>query len=311
MAHTNFKKVTCFVNLDHLPSLTQTLKDHGIWANKALGQNFLLDQNITDRIARAACINDANVIEVGPGPGGLTRSLLRAHAKRVIAIEKDTRFIALLQDLVQASQQRLMIEHHDATRVTVYDLIEKYSLETPVHIVANLPYNVGTHLLIDWLHQTDVIASMTLMFQKEVADRITAKPNIPGVLREVSQHYGRLSILSQYICDVQTIQILPPTAFTPPPKVHSAVVRFIPRHISAQERQLLPHLEKVTHLAFQQRRKMLSTSLKSIFSMEDFDMLEKKECGIMRTHRPENLPLAAFVAMAEHIQTNTHKTITP
>lgn len=288
------------MNLENLPSLAQTLKDHGIWAKKALGQNFLLDQNVTDAIARDAQINDATVIEVGPGPGGLTRSLLRAGAKRVIALEKDARFVKILHDLELASHNVLTVIEGDATHYTLDHIFAHCHVEGPVHIVANLPYNVGTHLLIDWLHHTQHISSMTLMFQKEVADRITAQPNILGVAKEQSKHYGRLSILSQYICDVRMVRVLPPSAFTPPPKVHSAVVRFKPKSRDAKSIELLPYLEHITGRAFQQRRKMLSSSLKNLLSPHDFENLSVGDHPIYPTQRPENLTLGAFIRLAEY-----------
>ena len=298
------------MELDDLPSLTQTLKDYDIWANKSLGQNFLLDQNITDRIAKDARIQDETVIEIGPGPGGLTRSLLRMGARRIVTLEKDRRFVDILGDLARASQGRLSVMEGDATKYSISDICALNDITGPVHIVANLPYNVGTNLLIDWLHKRDGIASMTLMFQKEVADRIIAQPNIPGVPKDVSKHYGRLSIISQYICDVRMVQVLPPTAFTPAPKVHSAVVRFVPKNLTRGEIELIPYLEKITHTAFQQRRKMLTTSLKNILNADDFTALESGdialgEIPIKGTNRPENLTLNAFIKMAQYMRTRT------
>lgn len=258
---------------------------HDLWAKKSLGQNFLLDQNITDRIARHAHVEGACVLEIGPGPGGLTRSLLRHGALRVIAIEKDRRCINLLQSLVEASSHRLTVVEADAMHLDLLQVIQEYELEAPFHIVANLPYNIGTQLLIHFYKQLDVIRSLTLMFQKEVADRIVAVPK--------TKDYGRLSILSQFLCDSKILFHLPPSAFTPPPKVTSSVVHFIPRTLSTDERNLVPCLEKVTQTTFGQRRKMLRSTLKTIFTEAMMNT-----CGLDLNKRPEDLSVQDFVMLA-------------
>lgn len=283
------------LSLAGLPSLKDLLMAHDLWAKKSLGQNFLLDQNITDRIARHACIEGACVLEIGPGPGGLTRSLLRHGAARVIAIEKDSRCIRLLQSLVEASSQRLTVVESDAMRLDLFHAMESYGMTQPFCIVANLPYNIGTQILLNFYKQLDGIHSLTLMFQKEVADRIVALPK--------TKDYGRLSILSQFLCKSEIVFHLPPSAFTPPPKVTSAVVHFVPKMLSDQEKKLVPFLEKITQTTFGQRRKMLRSTLKTIF---DDAMLNA--CGIDLNKRPEDLSVQDFVMLAQILSTSSSNT---
>lgn len=237
------------MNADELPTLRQELEARDLWANKRLGQHFLLDMNITRRIARAAGdLRDQTVIEVGPGPGGLTRALLEAGA-HVVSIEKDERFLPLLEPLVAWSGEHLRVVHGDALALDQEQLVHG----PPVHIVSNLPYNVGTELLVRWLKAGAWRGPMTLMFQKEVAQRIVAKPG--------SEAYGRLAVLAQARCDPRLEFTVPARAFTPPPKVDSAIVRLTDRT------DAYPHLdalERVTAAAFGQRRKMLRSALKSL-----------------------------------------------
>ena len=266
--------------LDGLPSLKETVDQFGLAAKKSLGQNFLLNMDTVRKVARmAGKLGDCTVIEIGPGPGGLTRALLEAGAKRVISIEHDPRCIEALQPLVIKAEGRLSVVHADALTVRPQDLCPG----EPLKIVANLPYNVGTQLLVNWLHDLDNVQSMTLMFQKEVALRIVAKPR--------TADYGRLTILSQYLADVQKMFDLPPGAFSPPPKVTSSIVNLIPK--TGVDLSILPALEKITHAAFGQRRKMIRSSLSSLFAVDDLAFL-----GIKETARAEELLLEQFVKLA-------------
>ncbi len=264
---------------DSLPPLRDVIAAHGLRAKKALGQNFILDTNITDKIARqAGDLNGFSVFEIGPGPGGLTRSLIRSNAAKIIAVEFDERAVAALQGL---PKDKLEIVHGDALRLNLLPLAE-----APRVIVANLPYNIATPLLTGWLkqirEQDDAFRSMTLMFQKEVADRIVAAPG--------SKIYGRLSILCQWLCDARVCFDLPPSAFTPAPKVSSSIVHFIPRAREANWPEFRA-LEKVTAAAFGQRRKMIRTTLKDYAAKLD-------ELGIDPTLRAENLTVQQFIELA-------------
>jgi 16S rRNA (adenine1518-N6/adenine1519-N6)-dimethyltransferase len=240
------------VSLDRLAPMREGLAAHGLDAKKAFGQHFLLDLNLTAKIARLAGPFDQGVvIEVGPGPGGLTRALLGAGA-RVIAIERDARFAPMLSELAEAADGRLKVIQGDALAIEETHLV---AAGEPVRIVANLPYNISAPLLIKWLTGPLHPASMTLMFQKEVADRITA---LPG-----QSAYGRLSVIAQAVCEAETVMALPARAFTPPPKVDSAVVRFTPKAERPSD-AVLSALQRVTAAAFGQRRKMLRSSLKAV-----------------------------------------------
>lgn len=242
--------------LDALPPLRDALKDHGLLADKRFGQHFLLDLNLTRKIARlAAPLEDSVVIEVGPGPGGLTRALLAEGAAKVVAIERDPRFLPLLAGVAAASDGRLTVVEGDALKVDGAALAATHGPGLRPQVVANLPYNVATPLLVGWLTGPFRPASLTLMFQKEVADRIAAPPG--------SDAYGRLSVLAQATSMARVAMTLPARAFTPPPKVDSAVVTLIPRP-DAPDATLLAALERVTAAAFGQRRKMLRSSLKAL-----------------------------------------------
>lgn len=262
--------------------MRDVIAQHELGARKTLGQHFLLDLNLTSRIARASGdLTQGTVIEVGPGPGGLTRALLAEGAARVIAVERDRRCIAALQDLVAASDGRLELVEDDATR------LDLATLGTPPRrIVANLPYNVSTVLLIGWLRRADAFDSMTLMFQKEVADRIVAAPG--------SKAYGRLSVMANWRCDTRILFNLPARAFTPPPKVASSVIRFDPlpqpRYPASWEA-----METVVAAAFGQRRKMLRGSLRSL-GLDSEALLEKAEIDPQR--RAETLSVEMFAALA-------------
>lgn len=239
------------MSLETLPTLREALEAHGLWAKKAFGQHFLLDLNITRKIARLAEVGDGDlVIEVGPGPGGLTRALLETGAQ-VIAVEKDERFRPLLEELAAASDGRLTLVFGDA--LTAHEAA--LAGGRPAHLVSNLPYNVGTPLLIKWLTGPWTPVSLTLMFQKEVAERIVAAPG--------SDAYGRLGVIAQATCAARPVMDAPARAFTPPPKVDSAVVRLEPR-ADRPSPERLDALQKVTAAAFGQRRKMLRSSLKAL-----------------------------------------------
>ena len=244
------------MSIDDLPPLREVLADHGLLADKRFGQHFLLDLNLTRKIARlAAPLDDAVVIEVGPGPGGLTRALLAEGAARVVAIERDPRFLPMLADVAAAADGRLTVVQADALRVDEAALAAECGPGLRPLIVANLPYNVGTPLLVRWMTGAFRPALMALMFQKEVADRIVAPP--------ASDAYGRLSVLAQATCEARLAMTLPARAFSPPPKVDSAVVVLTPR-ADTPPPALLAALERVTAAAFGQRRKMLRSSLKPL-----------------------------------------------
>jgi 16S rRNA (adenine1518-N6/adenine1519-N6)-dimethyltransferase len=267
-----------------LPPLREALAAHGIFANKGFGQHFLLDLNVTRKIARLAGPLDACVtIEVGPGPGGLTRALLEAGA-RVVAVEKDPRFLPLLADLAEAAPGRLTVVEADALQVDERALADAIDPGAPVRVVANLPYNVGTPLLIKWLTGPLRPESMSLMFQKEVAQRVAARVG--------SHAYGRLAVIAQAVAEAEIIMDLPARAFTPPPKVESAVVQLTPRG-DGPPPQLLAALERVTQAAFGQRRKMLRSSLKSLGG-ETLCAAAGIDAGV----RAETVPVSGFLDLA-------------
>lgn len=270
------------MSLDALPSLTETIRRHGLAADKRLGQHFLVDPAILTRIAEAAAPLAGHVVlEVGPGPGGLTRALLASGARQVTAIEADHRCVAALGDLVAAAAGRLRVLHGDALAIDHCTLEPKPSV-----VVANLPYNVGTELLVRWLRQPGDLTRLVLLLQREVAQRLTAAPG-SGV-------YGRLSVLAQWKAAVRACFDLPPGAFRPAPKVHSRVVRMdlleAPTHPAALET-----LERVTAAAFGQRRKMLKSSLKALGT--DADRL-CAAAGIDASRRAETLSVEAFASLA-------------
>ncbi len=264
-----------------LPPLREVIREHALAADKRLGQNFLLDLNLTQRIARAAGdLSTGTTIEVGPGPGGLTRALLLCGATRVVAIEKDPRCVAALQPLIDAAAGRLTVISADATTVQPETLGPG-----PHRIIANLPYNIGTHLLVGWLQRMTVWSSLTLMFQREVAERITARVDDP--------HYGRLAVLAQLVASPKLLFDVQASAFVPPPSVTSAIVHLVPKAAVAPE--LLAAVETVTAAAFGQRRKMLRQSLKPLGVPPD-QLLTP--LGIDPTRRAETLTIADFAAIA-------------
>jgi len=272
-------------SLDDLPPLRETLAAHDLLAKKSFGQHFLLDLNVTRKIARlAGPFEGRAVIEVGPGPGGLTRALLETDASKVVVVEKDRRFIPLLEELQAASEGKLVIVEGDALEVDEAALLALHADSAPGHLVSNLPYNVGTPLLIKWLTGPWLPRSMTLMFQKEVADRVAARPG--------ANAYGRLGVIAQAVCETRVVMDLPARAFTPPPKVASAVVRLDPRP-DRPPREILMALEKVTAAAFGQRRKMLRSSLKALGGEA---LLER--AAVDPNARAEVIDVAGFLRLA-------------
>jgi len=265
-----------------LPPLRDVIARHGLDARKSLGQHFLLDSNLTARIVRGAgSLTGRHVVEVGPGPGGLTRALLETDAAGITAVEVDQRAIQAITELA-ATDARLRVLEADALALDLTTLVQ-----APRRIVANLPYNIATPLLVGWLRQASEWEGMTLMFQQEVADRIAAAPD--------SSAYGRLSVLAQWVCDVALLLRLPPAAFVPPPKVWSAVVGFTP-HAVQPEPALFRAMEKLTAAAFGQRRKMLRGSLKSLGGEA---LLARADIDPQR--RAETLSTAEFDRLARFI----------
>ena len=273
---------------DDLPPLRDVIRRYGLTARKSLGQNFLFDLNLTERIARAAePLAGVTVYEVGPGPGGLTRALLALGTARVIAVERDERAIAALQDIAERYPGRLEIVAADALTFDPRTHLDN----GPVRIVANLPYNIATALLVSWLIAEPWppwYDSAILMFQREVAERIVAAPG--------SKTYGRLSVLAQWRCEARILFDINASAFVPPPKVKSSVVRLLPRAAPAPcDRKLL---EAVTQAAFGQRRKMLRQSLRSL----DVDAPTLiAAAGLDATARAEDISIDGFVALARSL----------
>lgn len=271
--------------IDGLPSLATVIRNHDLVAKKQLGQNFLLDLNLTSKIARSAGdLTQCDVLEVGPGPGGLTRGLLAEGARRVLAVEKDARCMPALAEIGAFYPGRLEVINADALGLDI-----SAHLTPPVRVIANLPYNIGTELLIRWLSPDEwppFWTSLTLMFQKEVAQRIVAKPG--------EKAYGRLALLAQWRTDPKIVLTLPPEAFSPAPKVHSAVV-----HLTRLEHPRFPAnsamLSRLTAMAFNQRRKMLRSSLKAMGP----DIEARLEAvGIPPTARAEEISLERFCALS-------------
>ena len=274
--------------IDNLPPLRQVIDAHDLQARKSLGQNFLLDLNLTAKIARqAGDLTQCDVLEIGPGPGGLTRGLLSEGARKVLAIEKDSRCIPALNEIANAYPNRLQVIDGDALEVNPLAY-----LTPPIRVAANLPYNIGTELLVRWLTPQKwppFWQSLTLMFQREVAERIVAKPG--------SKAYGRLALLAQWRADAKIVFNLPPEAFSPPPKVSSAVV-----HLTALDEPRFPAdaaiLSRTVAAAFNQRRKMLRSALKgNAPDIED----RLVAAGLKPTDRAEQIPLEGFCALAREL----------
>ena len=275
--------------IDNLPPLRAVIESMDLWAKKSLGQNFLLDLNLTRRIAReAGPLDGRDVLEIGPGPGGLTRGLLSEGARRVLAIERDERFLPALASINDASGGRLAVEPADALAADEPALFAQHGLTPPVSVAANLPYNVGTAILIKWLtapQWPSWFDSLTLMFQREVAERIVAPVG--------GKAYGRLSVLAQWRTRPRILFDVHPSAFVPPPSIVSAVVRL--DVIPDPEQAPLAALEAVTQAAFGQRRKMLRAALKTL-GVDPLPLLEA--AGIAPTERAEQVPVPKFLALA-------------
>ena len=278
-----------------LPSLREVLSTFDLVARKSLGQNFLLDLNLTRKIARSVSdLNEGTTIEIGPGPGGLTRALLDCGAFHVIGIERDHRMLPIHDQLATAYPGRLTLLHDDALRVPVHTLGEM-----PRRIVANLPYNIATPLLLNWLKHSSSFSTITVMLQKEVALRLAALPK--------TRHYGRLSVLTNWLCNVEILFDIHPKAFIPPPKVTSTLVRLTP-HQPRPSNCVHESLEFVTAAAFGQRRKMLKTSLRPLGAYLPQNMTLTDLCteiGVDMTARAEELTTADFCALAAHVTTTT------
>ena len=272
--------------MEKLPPLKDVISKHQLRAKKSLGQNFLLDLNLTSKIARyAGNLDQFDILEIGPGPGGLTRSLLHEGARKVVAIEKDNRCIEALEEIQATFPGRLKLLQGDALSTNASE-----HLADPVRIIANLPYNIGTELLVRWLTSKtwpSFWQSMTLMFQKEVANRIVASPG--------SKAYGRLSVMSQWRCDTKIAFNVPATAFTPPPKVESTLV-----HFEALKEPKFPAevevLEFVVSKAFNQRRKMLRGALKGYFQNVEEGLVS---IGVLPTKRAEDITVQEYCAMSQ------------
>ncbi len=269
------------------PSLRTTVEAHNLFANKNLGQNFLLDQNITDKIIRSSLIkqnlenfNKSHVFEIGPGPGGLTRAILKTNPKKLTVIEMDKRCVSIMEELRSKTGNVMEIIDGDALK---YDFPKQTE---PTHIVSNLPYNISVPLLIKWLYQINNYQSLTLMFQKEVADRILAPTSCKS--------YGRISVLSQLQCKITKLFDLNPECFVPAPKIWSTVLLFQPREktLSFEE---INKIEKLTALTFNSRRKMIRQSLKNMLNLDS----ACKAAGIECSHRPEEISPVQFLALTK------------
>ena len=267
-----------------LPSIAKLASKHGIAPLKKFGQNFIFDENLCDKIVQHSNINqDSCILEIGPGPAGLTRSILKAEPKKLTVIETDSRCIPLLEEL-RESYPFLEIRHEDALKTDLDDIVQKTNLD----IISNLPYNIGSQLLINWLGEMQYVNSMTLMLQKEVVDRIISKPN--------SKSYGRLSVICQVTCNTHKCFDVSPKAFYPEPKIWSSIVRLTPKP-NQSSKEILNQLEKVTRLAFSGRRKMIKSSLKTLHPDID-NILQNSD--INPQHRAENLSPEDYLDIAKN-----------
>ena len=271
-------------------SLKETVEKHGLMAKKALGQNFLLDQNITDKIIRCSLsarglddFSAEEVYEVGPGPGGLTRAVLKENPQKLTVIEMDERCIEIMRELQEFYASKLEIVNGDALS---FDFSQKS--EFPKSIVSNLPYHISVPLLMGWLKSMRMFSSLTLMFQKEVAERILAEPN--------NKNYGRISVMAQNVCNVRLLFHLNPNCFVPAPKIWSSVLLFTPK-TKIPSAEILDKLEKVTEAAFGQRRKMLRQSLKKFSNLE----VDCAEAGVLLTDRAENVSPEQYLLLSQYL----------
>lgn len=269
--------------IDALPPLREVIAQHELAARKSLGQNFLLDLNLTRKIARAAMpwTDVQSVIEIGPGPGGLTRAILLEGAPKLTAVERDDRCLTALADLVQAADGRLALHPGDALETDFATLAP-----APWQVVANLPYNIATPLILNWVAQAEKFTRITVLVQKEVAERLAAKPG--------GKTYGRLAVAAQWRCNVRMLFDIGPKAFVPPPKVTSTLVELEPRKEPVAPAEAAK-LERVTAAAFNQRRKMLRAALKSLWPDADAKL---EQAGIDPTRRAETLSIEEFCALA-------------
>lgn len=267
-----------------LPPLREVIRAHELRAEKSLGQNFLLDQNITDKIVRlSGSMEGLHAVEIGPGPGGLTRAILDSKAAQLVAVEFDPRAVRAMGDLVtHYGAERFSVVQADALEVDPRSLVP-----APRAVLSNLPYNISTVLLLKWLEHIRSDAQsyqfLSLMFQKEVADRILAEPG--------SKTYGRLSVMTQWLCDVRRLFDLPPSAFTPPPKIKSSVLHFVPKTLDPASAPKFATMEKILAAAFGQRRKMIRGSLSAY-------MAQIERAGLDPTLRAEDVPVAAYASLA-------------
>ena len=273
--------------ISNLPSLRESLSELNFKAKKSLGQNFLLDTYFTDKIAQACTPFEGSIIEIGPGPGGLTRSILLHGANEVIAIEKDPRAISFLEPLKNAANPRLQIKLADALMEPIWNLGNQ-----PRQVIANLPYNIATPLLIRWLTHSNAFDKLTLMFQKEVADRIVAQPG--------QKSFSRLSVLTNWLTSSKILFEVPASAFTPKPKITSAVIQLLPRGKPLFKCKF-NYLEKVTQIAFNQRRKMLRASFKKFGGAQMLLSL-----NINPQLRPQELSIENFCRLAVHLEEQIH-----
>ena len=277
--------------MNNLPSLRETVESHGLLAKKSLGQNFLLDMNITDKIIRCSLttqnikdFSNMDVYEIGPGPGGLTRAVLAANPHTLTVIEMDVRCIEIMQEIKSVVGEQLQIIKGDALQYDFADMLNNF----PKQIVSNLPYNISVPLLICWLKNMKNFAALTLMFQKEVAERIMASTG--------NKNYGRISVLAQLVCKIDKLFDLNPSCFVPAPKIWSSVLLFRPQ-AEIIPPEILQKIEKITELAFGQRRKMIRQSLKSIPDLEHICA----EIGIETTLRAENITPEQYLAIAQKL----------
>ena len=267
-------------NINNLPSISATIKQHNLFANKKLSQNFILDLNLTNKIVNLSnTIKNNTIIEIGAGPGSLTRSILLHGAKKIIVIEKDKRFIDPLNILNIASENRIIIENQDAIKINLNDILEKHNVDQ-AEIIANLPYSIATKLLLNWVPFHKKINKMTLMFQKEVAERIVAEPG--------SKKYGRLSILLGLTTNAKIVMNISSSAFIPKPKIESAIVQIMPKKIKKVFNKII--LEKITQTLFNQRRKQIKSTLSKFGDPIKICQL----LNIEPTKRPEELTLDQY-----------------
>ena len=267
-------------NINNLPSISATIKQHNLFANKKLSQNFILDLNLTNKIVNLSnTIKNNTIIEIGAGPGSLTRSILLHGAKKIIIIEKDKRFIDPLNILNIASENRIIIENQDAIKIELNDILEKHNVDQ-AEIIANLPYSIATKLLLNWIPFHKKINKMTLMFQKEVAERIVAEPG--------SKKYGRLSILLGLTTNAKIVMNISSSAFIPKPKIESAIVQIMPKKIKKVFNKII--LEKITQTLFNQRRKQIKSTLSKFGDPIKICQL----LNIEPTKRPEELTLDQY-----------------